>query len=47
MEPVFDYPVVLTAYLEGKWRLTMTYEFREGNKKKIACTRYFAEIHEL
>lgn len=47
MEPVFDYPMALTEFLEGKWRLTMRYEFKEGKRKKIACVRYFGEIHEL
>ena len=47
MEPIFDYPVQFNAYLVGKWRLTVQWELKIGNKQKILCYRYFGDIVEM
>ena len=47
MEPVFDFPVPLSAYLVGKWRITLLSEFIDQKPKKTSCIRYFGDIVEL
>jgi hypothetical protein len=47
MEPVFEFPVQLSAFMAGKWRLTIEVFFQDDGRKTSSCRRYFGDIVEV
>jgi hypothetical protein len=47
MEPVFDFPLKLTAEFQGKWRLSMYLKFMVNGKELLHCNRFFGDVIEV
>jgi hypothetical protein len=47
MEEVFDYPVVLTSYFVGKWRVSLVLNFHDEGKHEVECWRMYGEVMEF
>jgi hypothetical protein len=47
MEPLFDYPVPMSSFLEGKWRMTVNYDFYDRGKHEVNCVRFYGDVMQV